>query len=180
MLIGGTLDRRLQTKRAESYLQVRFRKRGDGEPNCTAQLFEIEYGVTDLWTTAFYLEVAKTFEDGRSYDFASFRFENRLRLFKDETLLNPVLYLEYEQKKPESRYIRSVVGRTDSPEGPEETEHELETKLIFGHDISSRLNVAFNTEKKQEGVAASDDQLCCCHHHRFLSAGITFCKVRAA
>jgi hypothetical protein len=66
-------------------------------------------------------------------------------LFEDETLLNPVLYLEYEQKKPESRYIRSVVGRTGSPEGPEETEHELETKLIFGHDISSRLHVAFNT-----------------------------------
>lgn len=118
---------------------------GNGEPNYTAQLFEIEHGVTDLWTTAFYLEAAKTFEADSSYDFASFRFENRLRLFKADTLLNPVLYVEYEQKKPESRYIRSVVGRIDSPEGPPETEHELETKLIIGHDISSRLNVAFNT-----------------------------------
>jgi hypothetical protein len=123
---------------------------GKGEPNYTAQLFEIEYGVTDLWTTAVYLEGAKTFEEGENYDFASFRFENRLRLFKDETLLNPVLYAEYEQKKPESRYVRSVVGRIDGEEeeeeeGEEETEHELETKLILGHDFSSRLNVAFNT-----------------------------------
>jgi len=118
---------------------------GDGEPNYTAQLLEFEYGVTELWTTALYLEGAKTFEDGGSYDFASVRFENRVRLFKAETLLNPVLYVEYEQKQPESRFVRSVVGRLDSPEGPEETEHELETKLIVGHDISSRLNVAFNT-----------------------------------
>ena len=118
---------------------------GNGEPNYTAQLLEFEYGVTELWTTAIYLEAAKTFEEGGSYDFASFRFENRLRLFKDETFLNPVLYAEYEQKEPESKFVRSVVGRVDSPEGPEETEHELETKLILGHDISSRLNVAFNT-----------------------------------
>ena len=118
---------------------------GKGEPNYTAQLFEIEYGVTDLWTTAVYIEGSKAFEPGGSYDFASFRFENRLRLFKDETLFNPVLYAEYEQKWPESRFVRSVVGRTDSPGGPEEIEHELETKLIVGHDISSRLNIAFNT-----------------------------------
>jgi hypothetical protein len=115
---------------------------GHGEKNYTAQLFEIEYGVTDLWTTAVYLEGAKT--SGEDYDFGSFRFENRVRLFKQETLLNPVLYAEYEQKEPESRYILSVVGRTDTPEGREEIAHELETKLIIGHDITDRLNVAFN------------------------------------
>lgn len=118
---------------------------GRGEPNYTAQLYEIEYGVTDLWTSSLYLEAAKTFEEGGSYDFASFRWENRYRLFKDETLLNPVVYVEYEQKWPESRIVRSAVGRTDSPEGPEEIEHEIETKLILSHDFSSNLNVAFNT-----------------------------------
>ena len=118
---------------------------GRGEPNYTAQLYEIEYGVTDLWTTALYLEGSKAFEDGSSYDFGSFRWENRVRLFKDETLLNPVVYAEYEQKWPESRFVRSAVGRTDSPGGPEEIEHEIETKLILGHDFSSNLNVAFNT-----------------------------------
>lgn len=120
---------------------------GNGEPNYTAQLYEIEYGVTDLFTTSLYLETAKTFEGDEHYDFGSFRWENRYRLFKDETLLNPVLYAEYEYKKPTSRFIRSVVGRTDGEEeeqGEEESEHELETKLILGHDITSNLNVAFN------------------------------------
>jgi len=115
---------------------------GQGEKDYTTQLFEIEYGVTDLWTTAVYLEGAKTY--GENYDYASFRFENRVRLFKDETFFNPVLYAEYEQKQPESRFITSVVGRTDTPEGPAGTEHELETKLIVGHDITDRFNVAFN------------------------------------
>lgn len=120
---------------------------GRGEPNYTAQLFEIEYGVTDLFTTSIYLETAKTFESDEHYDFGSFRWENRYRLFQNETLLNPVLYAEYEYKKPTSRFMRSVVGRTDGEEenGEEESEHELETKLILGHDITSNLNVAFNT-----------------------------------
>src|SRR5690242_13547823 len=80
-----------------------FANVGGGEKNYTAQLYEIEYGVTDLWTTALYLEGAET--SGEDYDFGSFRFENRVRLFKQETLLNPVLYAEYEQKEPQSRYI---------------------------------------------------------------------------
>ena len=119
---------------------------GKGEPNYTAQLFEIEYGVTELFTTSIYLEGLKTFEHGEDYEFGSVRFENRLRLFKDETLLNPVLYAEYEYKTPHSRFVRAVVGRVDGREPPEGSdEHELETKLIFGHDFTSNLNVAFNT-----------------------------------
>lgn len=122
---------------------------GKGEPNYTAQLFEIEYGVTELFTTAIYLEGVKTFTEGESYDFGSFRFENRLRLFADETILNPVLYAEYEYKKPQSRFVRVAVGRTDGEEeedeGAPKSEHELETKLILGHDLTSKLNVAVNT-----------------------------------
>ena len=123
---------------------------GKGDPNYTAQLFEFEYGVTELLTTAVYLEGVKTFEGNQNYDFGSFRFENRLRLFEEETLLNPVLYAEYEYKKPLSRFVRAVVGRTDGEKegeegGTQESEHELETKLIIGRDLTSNLNVAFNT-----------------------------------
>ena len=121
---------------------------GGDEANYTAQIFEIEYGVTDLFATAIYLEGAKTFEHDEDYEFGSFRFENRLRLFRDETLLNPVLYAEYIYKRPGSRYVSDVVGRVDGEEEEEEeegSEHELETKLILGHDISSNLNIAFNT-----------------------------------
>ncbi len=120
-----------------------FSNVGGDEKNYTAQLVELEYGVTNLWTTALYLEGVKI--SGQDYDFGSFRFENRVRLFSQPTLLNPVLYAEYEQKQPESRFIRSVVGRVDEEEkGEEKTEHELETKLILGHDLTDRLNVAFN------------------------------------
>lgn len=122
-----------------------FARVGRGEADYAAQLLEIEYGVTDTWTTALYLEGVKL--DDEDYAFGSFRFENRLRLFKENTLFNPVLYAEYEQKEPESRYIRAVTGRTDAEEDEEEeegTEHELETKLILSQDFSNRLNVAFN------------------------------------
>jgi hypothetical protein len=119
-----------------------FANVGSGEPNYTAQLFELEYGVTDLWTSSLYLEGAKT--EGENYDYASFRFENRVRLSENPTFFNPVLYAEYEQKEPASQFITAVVGRTDEPEGPPETEHELETRLIFGHDLTDRLTVAFN------------------------------------
>lgn len=122
---------------------------GDGESNYTAQLLEFEYGVTDLFSTAIYLEGAKTFNSDDGYDFGSFRFENRLRLFRDETFLNPVLYAEYIYKRPNSRFVKDVVGRVDGEEEEEEeeegSEHELETKIILGHDFNSNFNVAFNT-----------------------------------
>lgn len=119
-----------------------FANVGSGEPNYTAQLFEIEHGVTDLWTSSLYLEGAKT--EGEDYEYASFLFENRVRLSENATFFNPVLYTEYEQKEPGSQFITDVVGRTDEPRGPPETEHELETRLIFGHDLTDRLTVAFN------------------------------------
>jgi hypothetical protein len=120
-----------------------FARVGSGEENYSAQLLEIEHGITDLWTAALYLEGVKL--EDEDYAFGSFRLENRVRLFREETLLNPVLYAEYAQKQPESRYIHSVAGRTDEEEEEEEeeTERELETRLILGHDFR-RLNVAFN------------------------------------
>jgi len=121
-----------------------FSNAGGGEQDYSAQLLEIEHGFTDTWTTALYFEGVKI--DGEDYEFGGWRFENRLRLFDYGAFLNPVLYVEYEHLRPEHRYIRAVTGRTDGEEeeGEEETEHELETKLILGHDFSDRFNVAFN------------------------------------
>lgn len=112
-----------------------------------AQLVEIEYGVTDRWTTALYFEGVDS--DGDDYEFGGWRFENRFRLFEYGAVpLNPVLYVEYEALEPSHRYIRGVTGRVgEADEGEEEeegTEHELETKLILGQDLSDRLDVAFN------------------------------------
>jgi len=123
-----------------------FSDGGKGEEGYSAQLLEIEHGVTDYWTTALYFEGVKI--DGEDYEFGGFRFENRVRLFDYGHFLNPVLYVEYEYLKPEHRYIRAVTGRTDEDEGEEEgeekAEHEIESRLILGHDFTDRLNLAFN------------------------------------
>jgi hypothetical protein len=127
---------------------------GGGEEDYSAQLLEIEHGVTSYWTTALYLE--GTHIEGDNYEFGGWRFENRLRLFDHPTLLNPVLYVEYEQLRAAHRYLTTVTGRTDAvqeseegetelrEEAEEETERDLETRLILGHDFSDRFNVAFN------------------------------------
>jgi hypothetical protein len=127
---------------------------GSGEEDYAAQLLEIEHGVTDYWTTSLYLEGVHI--DGEEYEFGGWRFENRLRLFEESSIFNPVLYAEYEDLRSAHRYLLTVTGRTDAigeveegetdarEEAEEETEHALETRLILGHDFSDRLNVAFN------------------------------------
>ena len=86
-----------------------------GDPHYAAQLFEIERALTDRWETALYLEGDKI--DGEGYDFAGWRLESRYRLFEYGTLLNPVLYVEYENLKTDHKYLLEVTGRTDTPEG---------------------------------------------------------------
>jgi hypothetical protein len=111
-------------------------------PRYSAQLFEIERALTDRWEAAVYLEGDKI--DGEDYLFSGLRIESRYRLFDYGAFLNPVLYVEYENLHPDHKYLLDVTGRTDTPEGPETWEHEIETKLIVGRDITKKLDVAFN------------------------------------
>jgi hypothetical protein len=55
-----------------------------------------------------------------------------------------VLYVEYENLDADHKYLLEVTVRTDTPDGPERTEHEIESKLIVGHDIANKFDVAFN------------------------------------
>jgi hypothetical protein len=112
------------------------------EPRYNAQLFEIERALTDRWEAALYLEGDKI--DGEDYLFGGWRLESRYRLFDYGAFLNPVLYVEYENLDPDHKYLLDVTGRTDTPEGPEQTKHEIESKLIVGRDITRKLDVAFN------------------------------------
>ena len=112
------------------------------DPRYNAQLLEIEGAITDRWEAALYLEGDKT--DGEDYQFGGWRLESRYRLFDYGAFLNPVLYVEYENLNPDHKYLLEVTGRTDAPEGPGTTEHEIESKLIVGHDITNKLDVAFN------------------------------------
>lgn len=55
-----------------------------------------------------------------------------------------MLFAEYEQLRPEHRYIVAVTGRTDNEEEQHGTSRDIESRLILGEDVSPRLNVAFN------------------------------------
>jgi hypothetical protein len=57
-----------------------------------------------------------------------------------------VLYAEWENLKTTTKFQMEVSGRTDSESGEPGATSEgiLETRLILGHDVSDRFNVAFN------------------------------------
>ena len=97
---------------------------------------EFEYGATAWWTTELYLDGQNTFND--STVFTGFRLENRFRLLKQEHFINPVLYLEYEQKNGADKLLKEVEGHdVESDYAPRnaslrsEHAHEIEIKLLL-------------------------------------------------
>lgn len=97
---------------------------------------EFEYGVTAWWTTEFYLDGQSTFGD--STIFTGFRWENRVRLLKNEHIINPVLYVEYEQISDADKIMKEVEGHDVESDYAVpnaivrlEHNHELEFKLLL-------------------------------------------------
>ncbi len=105
-----------------------------------APWMEFEYGVTANWTTEFYLEGQSTYGD--STIFTGWRWENRYRPLKRLHLINPVLYLEYENINGASRIQKEIEGDAPDVSSPNailrrEQDHELEAKLILSSDWRS-------------------------------------------
>jgi len=101
---------------------------------------EFEYGVTGWWTTEFYIDSQRTFGD--STVFTGTRWENRFRPFMREHLINPVLYVEFENTTEADKTLKEVVGfdnQQDAAEPNDEANrshtHEVETKLILSSDF---------------------------------------------
>ncbi len=97
---------------------------------------ELEYGATAWWTTTLYLDGQTTFGD--STIFTGVRWENRVRLLKQEHLINPVLYVEYEHKSGADKILKEVEGHdvqsdflTPNAEARKEHIDEIELKLIL-------------------------------------------------
>jgi len=97
---------------------------------------ELEYGVTAWWTTEFYLDGQTTFND--STLFTGFRWENRFRVLKHEHFINPVLYVEYENKNGADKLLKEVEGHdvesdflVSNDVAQKEHDHEIELKLIL-------------------------------------------------
>jgi hypothetical protein len=107
---------------------------------------EIEYGVTSWWTTELYIE-GVTF-GGAGSAFTGWRWENRFRPIKGDHVINPVLYVEYENINEASRIQKEIVGR-GAPDFEPVNEladvraHELEGRLILSSGMG-RWNVSEN------------------------------------
>jgi hypothetical protein len=109
---------------------------------------EFEYGATAWWTTEFYLDGQSTFND--STVFTGFRWENRFRLLQLEHFINPVLYIEYEQKNGADKILKEVEGHDVESDYAErnaslrkELNHELELKLLLSKTFKG-WNLAVN------------------------------------
>jgi hypothetical protein len=110
---------------------------------------EFEYGATAWWTTEFYLEGQTTFHD--STVFTGFRWENRIRPLKREHFINPILYIEYENKSGADKILKEVEGHdvesdflASNAQARKEHLHEIETKLILSSTFRG-WNFAENT-----------------------------------
>ena len=111
-----------------------------------SHMLELEYGVSDRYATEFMVE---SFEDPVKHRavFTGYRWENRYRLFKERVPLNPMVYAEYENLDPRTRYKMEVSGWIKPPykekEGESGRERILETRFIFS-DKAGPLDIAFN------------------------------------
>ncbi|HKW18074.1 MAG TPA: hypothetical protein VJO35_11245 [Terriglobales bacterium] len=109
---------------------------------------EFEYGAKAWWTTEFYVDGQTTFGD--SSLLTGFRWENRFRLLQIEHFVNPVLYVEYEQKSGADKITKEVEGHDVEAASVDpnsiahlETDHELEFKLLLSKSFKG-WNVALN------------------------------------
>lgn len=105
-----------------------------------AYWIEFEYGATAWWTTEFYVDGQTTFHD--SSVFTGFRWENRFRPLRQEHFVNPVLYVEYENKNGADKILKEGEGHdveddflTPNAEGRDEHIHEIELKLILSSTL---------------------------------------------
>jgi hypothetical protein len=117
---------------------------------------EFEYGVKAWWTSEFYLDGQSTQND--STIFTGFRWENRIRPLLREHVINPVLYLEYENTSAD-KALREVVGHDGAadlavPNGDarSDVEREMELKLILGSNVRGwNISENFISEKNLAG-----------------------------
>jgi len=119
-----------------------------GGNNFSASWMEFEYGAKAWWTTEFYLDEQTTLGD--SSIFTGFRWENRLRLLQREHLVNPVLYMEYEQINDGDKIIKEVEGHDVAQDhsirnalARHTLNHEVEFKLLLSNNFKG-WNVAVN------------------------------------
>lgn len=137
-----------------------FKRLNDGEHNYFSQMLELEYGVTEQYATELMFEGFAEPTTGKG-DFTGFRWENRYRIFREEVPLNPMLYMEYEDLDPKTRFKMETSGWINPPylskAATPDRERVMETRLVLSQDFG-RLNAAFNwineTDLNESGFTA--------------------------
>ena len=119
----------------------------DGQKDYFSNMVELEYAPWDQLASEFMVEWFEELNTGKT-GFTGFRYETRYRLFKDEVPLNPMVYAEYEDLDPRSRFKMVTSGWVNPPymtgdEAKPDRESILETRLILSQDFG-HWNVAFN------------------------------------
>src|SRR5579859_2435510 len=105
-----------------------------------AMATESEFGVRSWWTAGLYLDGQVTDEDSAIY--TGFRIENRLKPWKGEHIVNPILYVEYENISGADKTILEFVGHDaeDDMNGANDVarrkhQHEGEFRLILSSNV---------------------------------------------
>jgi hypothetical protein len=119
----------------------------------TSGTLEFEYGMKAWWTTEIYLNGQSTRND--STVFTGFRWENRFRPLMTDHVINPVLYVEYENINGADKSFLEVVNHDSiadlfppNAELRAESKHELELKLILSSNTHGwNISENFITEK---------------------------------
>lgn len=114
---------------------------------------ELEYGATAWWTTELYLDGQTT--AGESTIPTGFRWENRFRVLMKEHMVNPVLYVEFENITGADKTLLEVVGHDGESDladanavTRQEHKHEGELKLILSSNLRDwNLSENFIAEK---------------------------------
>lgn len=125
----------------------------DGSTHYGASALELEYGVLGWWTSELYLDGQATAQDSTIY--TGFRLENRIRPLMRDHVVNPVLYVEYENISEADKTLLEVVGHDGQADlaGPNgearrEHQHEAELKLILSSNLRNwNISENFIAEK---------------------------------
>jgi len=101
---------------------------------------ELEYGATAWWTTELYLDGQTTARESTIP--TGVRWENRVRVLMREHIVNPVLYVEFENITGADKTVLEVVGHDGqvdladaNADTRQEHKHEGELKLILSSNL---------------------------------------------
>ncbi len=122
-----------RTKKIEYYFTTEVPQTSTSNVNTMRHWLELEYGLTDRWDIAGYLQYKQANRKGETdFDYDGFKIRTRYRFGeKDKYLLDPLVYFEYK---------KDDVGSTPD---------KLESKIILAKDIG-KWNVSYNQVLDQE------------------------------